>query len=521
MRRRLRLMRLFLQGDPSDAAGRTIVLAVTSLGAVASAVANIAGATVVFVLLAFVLPTPDEIPRAEVVICNLVAGGAYLLVALLVGASVGLRKTVRTLTWLRDEREPVDEEREAVLGLAFHVTMRQARYWLLAVVAFTALNVPVSVVLGIEVGLTVLMGGTVTTAITYLFYQRIARPAVARALEEEPPGKFRVPGVTLRIFLVWSLGTAVPVAGVAMVAGGALVVDDVGTGDLAVAALVLSLAALAAGFFTMMVFARSLADPLATMRDAVRRIEGGDLDVAVPVYDASEVGFLQSGLNRMAAGLREREHLRDMFGRHVGAEVARRALADGGVTLGGEEREVGVLFVDVIGSTTYTARHDPVEVVGALNDFFAIVVEGVQDHGGLVNKFEGDAALCVWGAPLSHDDPAGAALAAARDLIARLQAADALPAAVGVSSGTVVAGNIGAEDRLEYTVIGDPVNEAARLTELAKASPGRVLAATASVRAATSGDEAAHWQDEGEQVLRGRDEPTGLSAPATSSASAE
>lgn len=84
--------------------------------------------------------------------------------------------------------------------------------------------------------------------------------------------------------------------------------------------------------------------------------------------------------------------LRDLFGRHVGSEVALRALDDG-VTLGGEEREVGVLFVDVVGPTAFTSRHDPAEVVAALNDFFGIVVEAVQRHGGLVNKFEGDAAL--------------------------------------------------------------------------------------------------------------------------------
>ncbi len=238
MRRRLGLVRLFLQGDPSGASGRTIVLAVTTLGGLASALANIAGAAVVFLLLAFVLPTPDGIPRTELVIRNLAVGSGYLVVALLIGASLGLRRTVRTLTWLRDEREPDDDEREAALSLAFDVTMRQARYWLLAVVVFTALNVPVSVVLGIEVGLTVLMGGTVTAAITYLFHQRLARPAVARALEEEPPGKFRVPGVTLRVFLIWSLGTAVPVAGIALLAGGALVVDEVGARELAVAGAV-------------------------------------------------------------------------------------------------------------------------------------------------------------------------------------------------------------------------------------------------------------------------------------------
>ena len=261
--------------------------------------------------------------------------------------------------------------------------------------------------LGVEVGLTVLMGGTVTAAGTYLLYQRVMRPAVARALESEPPGKFRVPGVTLRIFLIWALGTAVPVAGIALLAGGALVVGEVTVRELAVAGLVLALVALAAGFTTIMILTRAVADPLRLMREAIRSMEAGDYDVSVPVYDASEIGFLQAGINRMADGLREREFLRDVFGRHVGTDVARRALAQGEVSLGGEEREVGVLFVDVIGSTAFTVEHDPETVVESLNAFFGTVVEVVDAHGGLVNKFEGDAALCVWGAPLAHDDPAG------------------------------------------------------------------------------------------------------------------
>lgn len=514
MRSRLALLRSFLRGDPGDASGRTIVLAVTGLGAVASVLSNIAGAVVVFVLLVFVLPTPDGIDRGSVVVRNLAVGSGYLGLSLVVGAVLGLRRTVSVLRWLRDEREPDDEERTASLGMAFSVTMRQARYWLLAVVVFTALNAPVSWVLGIEVALTVLMGGTVTAAGTYLLYQRVARPAVARALESEPPGKFRVPGVTLRIFLIWALGTAIPVAGVALLAGGALVVGGVSATELAVASLVLALIALAAGFTTMMVFARSLADPLRGMREAVRAIEEGDLDAGVPVYDASEVGFLQAGINRMAAGLREREQLRDLFGRHVGADVARRALEQGEVSLGGEEREVGVLFVDVIGSTAFTASHEPTAVVDALNEFFAVVVDVTNAHGGLVNKFEGDAALCVWGAPLPHDDPAGAALAAARELCGRLDASGTrLPAAIGVSAGVAVAGNVGAEDRLEYTVIGDPVNEAARLTELAKQRSGRVLATQRAVEATVDPDEAGRWQDDGDEVLRGRDEPIGVAVP--------
>ena len=513
MTSRLALLRAFLRGDPGQASGRTIVLAVTALGAVATALSNIAGAVVVFTLLVWVLPTPDGIERNAVIIRNLAVGSGYLLLSLVLGATFGLRRTLRTLTWLRDEREPDDEERGESLGLAFHVTMRQARYWVLAVLLFTAINVPVSVVLGVEVGLTVLMGGTVTAAGTYLLFQRIGRPAVARALEAEPPGKFRVPGVTLRIFLIWALGTAVPVAGIALLASGSLVVGEVTVDELAVAALALALVALGAGLTITMIFARSIADPLRLMREAVRSMEGGDYDVSVPVYDANEIGFLQAGLNRMAAGLREREQMRDVFGRHVGVEVARRALAQGEVSLGGEEREVGVLFVDVIGSTAYTAEHDPTTVVEDLNAFFGVVVEVVDAHGGLVNKFEGDAALCVWGAPLPHEDPAGAALAAGRELVARLAASGGLPAAVGVSAGVAVAGNIGSEDRLEYTVIGDPVNEASRLTELAKERPGRVLAAGHAVDAARDG-EAGCWRADGDEVLRGRSDAIAVAVPA-------
>jgi adenylate cyclase len=214
----------------------------------------------------------------------------------------------------------------------------------------------------------------------------------------------------------------------------------------------------------------------------------------------------------MVAGLRERERLRDLFGRQVGEDVARRALEQG-VTLGGEEREAAALFVDLIGSTAFAAERDPAEVVEALNRFFAIVVEVTGEFGGLVNKFAGDAALCVFGAPLDQDDPAGCALAAARAMGRRLaEDLDELEAGIGVSAGTVVAGNVGTADRYEYTVIGDAVNEAARLTELAKTRDGRVLASGAALSRARD-DERDRWQLVGEETLRGRGEPTPIAAP--------
>jgi adenylate cyclase len=291
---------------------------------------------------------------------------------------------------------------------------------------------------------------------------------------------------------------------------------DLPRGRLEGTILFLLFVALTVGLVAILVAARSVADPVTAVQKAVERVERGDLDARVDVDDGSEVGRLQAGFNRMAAGLEERERLRDLFGRHVGREVASAAL-EREVQLGGEIREVAALFVDLVGSTTIAARRPPAQVVAMLNDFFKVVVEAAERQGGWVNKFEGDAALCVFGAPGDHDDAAGAALAAAREI--RDRVATDLPQidlGVGVSAGRAVAGNVGAEQRYEYTVIGDPVNEAARLCELAKERPERLLASEATLERASNA-EAAHWSLGDSVTLRGRDQPTRL---ATASAAA-
>lgn len=141
------------------------------------------------------------------------------------------------------------------------------------------------------------------------------------------------------------------------------------------------------------------------------------------------------------------------------------------------------------------------------------MVEVVESNGGWINKFVGDAALAVFGAPIPREDAAGSALAAARKLVGRLRdELSDLDAGIGVSAGRVVAGNVGAESRFEYTVIGDPVNEAARLCELAKDDDARVIASSAALERAGV-QEREHWQL-GEPVqLRGRSEQTRPATP--------
>jgi adenylate cyclase len=358
------------------------------------------------------------------------------------------------------------------------------------------------------------MGGLATCAVSYLLAERVSRPVIARALESGVPERPVAPGVIVRTVLAWALATGVPIIGVGMVAAG-VINGDTPRGDAtAWSVIFLAVVALVAGALAIVATAKSIAEPIRAVRRGLARIEAGHIDTELAVDDASEVGLLQAGFNRMAVGLRERERLRDLFGRHVGEDVARQAL-DAGVALGGEVREAAVVFVDVVGSTSLAAELPPEEVVRRLNAFFALVLEVVHGHGGWVNKFEGDAALCVFGVPTAATDAAGRALATARDLARRIEAESPLEAGVGVSAGEVVAGNIGAAERYEYTVIGDAVNEAARLTELAKEMRPRVLASGRAVRRASS-DEAQRWQLGDEVTLRGRAEPTTLAAPVES-----
>ncbi|MFD0851976.1 HAMP domain-containing protein, partial [Actinomadura adrarensis] len=160
-----------------------------------------------------------------------------------------------------------------------------------------------------------------------------------------------LPGVTSRVMLAWALGTAIPVLGLICVAIAALVEPTIPSTQLAITIIGLGGAALLVGMYVTYIATQAIADPIKSVRLGMARVERGDLGAEVPVYDASEVGRLQVGFNHMVAGLREHERLRDLFGRHVGEEVAGLAIERGDIELGGETRDVAVLFVDLTGST--------------------------------------------------------------------------------------------------------------------------------------------------------------------------
>lgn len=492
-------------GTKQPVAASVLGLRIGALTMVQFGLAHLVGALATFVYLTLLTSEengqpadPSDVRRSSITFA------VFMVVGMVAGFLLGLRVLRRALGWLAAGRPPGGSERERTLHAPWSFVVIGAIFWLLAVVVFAALNLLVldsswDLVARNSVG--TMLGGMTSGAITFLLVERTMRPAFALALAGEPPTRERHLGIRPRLQLSWALGSGVPFFGIAM----ALTRSD--AGHLALPLGFLTAAGLVAGWFTMYNAARSVADPLDGLRAAVHRVGQGELDVTVAVDDGGEVGLLQAGVNQMVAGLREQQELRDLFGRHVGVEVARQALDRTG--LGGEQRVASALFVDLIGSTGLAQQRPVAEVVSTLNALFGAVVEVVEAEGGWVNKFEGDGALCVFGAPIDQPDHSARALRAARTLRLELQRLrsvhPALDAGIGVACGTVVAGNVGAEARYEYTVIGDPVNEAARLTEHAKVRPGRVLASEPAVEA--SGEESRHWRRVGEFEIRGRAVP--------------
>jgi adenylate cyclase len=216
----------------------------------------------------------------------------------------------------------------------------------------------------------------------------------------------------------------------------------------------------------------------------------------------------------MTAGLAERDRVRDLLGKVVSPEIAAQLLQSD-LQLGGEEREVTVLFSDLRDFTALSERLPPAEVLALLNRYLDRMSAVVERHGGVIDKYIGDAIMALFGAPVAAPDAAARALAAARAMAAALDQLNAELAAegrpplalgIGINTARVIAGNMGSRSRLNYTVIGDGVNLAARLEALTKdpAYGTRILVsgATAAAAGATSG-----LRPLGPVTVKGRTEP--------------
>ena len=482
--------------------------------------ADIIGALLVLGFLRFGLPPSDRLRLQDLPTANLAIFLGYLFVSFTAGAYISLKLLAPVFRWQRrdallGEDDSADTERARLLALRMpgYRSMISITSWLLGSAVFIAASWPVASHAAPVMAVATLLGATATAIIGYLQAERVLRPVAVAALRAGVPENFSRPGVVFRLVLAWVLSTGVPLLLIVLsVVATRFSLLQASADSMLIPILLMAIAALVIGLAGNVLSAMAIADPLRQLRWALGEVQRGNYNAHMQIYDASELGLLQAGFNDMVRELSERQRMRDLFGRYVGEDVARRAL-ERGTELGGQERDVAVLFIDLVGSTQLAATHPPGEVVGLLNEFFNVVVETVQKHGGFVNKFLGDAALCIFGAPLEHPDAAGAALAASRELHDELVAVlGQTEFGIGVSAGRAIAGHIGAQARFEYTVIGDPVNEAARLTELAKVEQDHVLASAIAVSGALDA-EALCWKV-GEIVeLRGRTAPTQLARP--------
>ena len=240
--------------------------------------------------------------------------------------------------------------------------------------------------------------------------------------------------------------------------------------------LQISIAALTLATLAAIWLARSVSQPVQALVGHTQRIARGDYSVRNTSYREDELGRLSEAFDAMARGLDERDRVRDLLDKNVSPEIAAQLLRDG-ATLGGEERQVTVLFADLRGFTTLSEQLPAPELLALLNRYLDRMSSALEAHGGVIDKYIGDAIMALFGAPVAHGDDADRALAAALAMQRALVAFNAELAAegkpplgigIGINTARVVAGNIGSARRLNYSVIGDGVNVAARIESLTR-----------------------------------------------------
>ncbi len=240
--------------------------------------------------------------------------------------------------------------------------------------------------------------------------------------------------------------------------------------------MVVSAAALAAAAILALIIARSVSQPVQQLAAHTQVIAHGDYDSRIALNRFDELGQLADAMNSMSIGLAERDQVRDLLDKNVSPEIAAQLMRDGSA-LGGEEREVTIFFADLRGFTTLSEKLSPRDLLTLLNRFLDRMSAEIEREGGVIDKFVGDAIMALFGAPVDQADSADRALAAALAMERALVGFNAelategrppLRIGIGVNTARVVAGNIGSHRRLNYSVIGDGVNVAARLESLTR-----------------------------------------------------
>jgi adenylate cyclase len=240
-----------------------------------------------------------------------------------------------------------------------------------------------------------------------------------------------------------------------------------------------------------MALRRMVVSPIGKVVDAMRAVQDGNLDHEVNLKRSDELGLLADAYNFMVRGLRERARLADAFSRYVSSQVYAK-FQSGEIQLSGELKDATVLFSDIRSFTSLSEQLSPGDVVAMLNEYFTAMVEIVFKYEGFVNKFIGDALMAIYNIPLTQSQPELRAVRTALEMLESLATLNAkreargqfpLRIGIGINTGPVIAGNIGHQKRLEYTVIGDTVNVAQRIESQTKVTGTPLLIAEATYKA--------------------------------------
>ena len=329
----------------------------------------------------------------------------------------------------------------------------------------------------------VIISGIVTCVIIFFAMEALLRRVwpyfFPRGGLVKVPGVFRMK-LPYRTLITFTVGGILPLVVMAVLsytkAGMMLQKDPEQVLD---SLLMLLLFLLAMAFITIMALSRfvsmSIVRPVQTMERTMARVEQGDLSGSVPVSSNDELGAVAESFNQMLEGLRDRERIKETFGRFVTPQIA-HAILEQPPVLGGENTEVSILFSDVRNYTTICEQMSPEHVIHLLNNYFSYMVRAVEKHNGIVYQFVGDGIMAVFGAPVNLPDHADCAVRSALEMVDALavfntryrEGSPPLRIGIGINTGPVVAGIIGTEQRMEYRVVGDTVNLSARIESLNK-----------------------------------------------------
>ncbi len=453
---------------------------------------NLAGALVAFCYFRFIDPSANS-PRVGLfeIVFSVVAFSLLVVTGTIIS-----RRWSRPLgPWLHEEI-PSEPAPAAVRRLALLVPFAYAFHtilgWILAGLVWGALwdylggRFSLSTAVRLVFGITVI-GGGVTAAFIFFAIEHYWRRLLPRFFPEGDlsavPRAPRFP-VRTRLLAIFLLVGVVPLTLLAVLSytsalsllGADATAARAIVDELRLIILFLLAIGLVAAVGLSVFAANSVAGPLKRLEAAMVEVERGRLDGRAPVLSTDEIGAVAEGFNRMLHGLREREIVKETFGKYVTPEIRDEILA-GRIRGEGELTEATILFADLRDFTPWVEATVPRQVVQDLNEYFTEMDQAIRAHRGLVLQFIGDEIEAVFGAPIATGDHAEMAVRAAIEMRRRLhewnarrEAAGkpALRHGIGIHTGTVLAGNIGGAERLSYALVGDPVNLASRIQGLTK-----------------------------------------------------